>query len=149
MSTSIVLANGSLLINIDYQLKITDLYFPNIGSENQLNRYTNEIYFSYDDNLIELSEKNFEVQINYKPKYLIGDSSIKSISYPLTINFEDYVLADKNIFIREIEVKDVYLLKSKLKIFFTQNFALGESIFANTVYFNPILNCMIQYKNVI
>lgn len=146
MSTSIVLANGSLLINVDYELKITDLYYPNIGSENQLNRFSNDIFFSYEDNLIELNQSNFEINIDYKPNYLIGNGLIKSKKYPFTVSFEDYVLYDKNIFIREIELKDVDLFKNKLKIFFTQNFELGESIFADTVYYNPILNCMIHYK---
>ena len=146
MSTSIVLANGSLLLNLDYELKITDLYYPNIGSENQLNRYSNDISFSYENNLIELNQTNFEINIDYKPNYLIGNGLIKSKKYPFSISFEDYVLHDKNIFIREIELKDSSLIINKLNIFFTQNFALGESIFADTVYYNPILNCMIQYK---
>ena len=146
MSTSIVLANGNLLINIDYELKITDLYFPNIGSENQLNRFSNDVYFSYENKIIEINDKNFEINVGYKANFNIGNSNIRSKEFGFDISFEDYVLENRNIYIKEIEILNATFLKNKFKIFFTQNFALGESIFADTVYYNPILNCMIHYK---
>ena len=146
MSTSLVLANGSLLVNIDYNLQLKDLYFPNIGSENQLNRYINKFYIGLNNLLLENLNTHFEISIEYQENYLIGKSILHSKEYDLEIGLKDIVLKDKNIYLREITIVNNDKRLNQIKLFFQQNFSLYESEFGDTVYWHPLLNCLIHYK---
>jgi GH15 family glucan-1,4-alpha-glucosidase len=146
MSTSLVLANGSLLINIDYKLRLKDLYYPHIGSENQLNKYLNEFFISINNKQYAIKEENFNIEIDYKDGYLYGKSILTSKKFDLIIELKDAVLVDRNIYIREIFVENKDKNLKNLKFYFQQNFALYESDFADTVYWDPLQDCLIHYK---
>lgn len=146
MSTSLVLANGSLLVNIDYKLELKDLYFPHIGSENQLNHYQNHFYVGLNNMLVDNIINHFDVTTDYQDGYMIGRSILKSKEYDLKIFLGDMVLYDRNIYLREIRLENNDKNLIEVKLLFQQNFALYESYFADTVFWHPLLNCIVHFK---
>jgi GH15 family glucan-1,4-alpha-glucosidase len=146
MSTALVLANKRLLINIDYNLQLKDLYFPHIGQENQLNRYLNRMFLFFDNAIHEVNNNEWEIRVDYLKDIMIGSSSIRHRATGIQVEFEDYVDPDTNIYIREFKVTNPGSDTKDILLFFQNNFALAESTFADTVVWYQPAGCLLQYK---
>jgi GH15 family glucan-1,4-alpha-glucosidase len=64
----------------------------------------------------------------------------------LEVDFEDVIYNEKNIFIREVTLKNLFDHARKVKIFFNQQFNIGETIRRDTAYYSPKENSIIHYE---
>lgn len=146
MSTALVLSNNKLLVNIDYDLQLKDLYFPYIGQENHLNKYLNKMFLYFDGKFHDVNSNEWIIKIEYFKESMIGISSIEHKTSALKIEFEDYISPRNNIYIREFKVINLGDHSKEVYLYFQNNFSLAESDFADTVVWYQPIGCLIQYK---
>lgn len=146
MSTSIVLGNGSTLVNIDDTLNLKDLYWPFVGEANHLSEKANEIFFFIDENIVYLNNENFLIKANYYDNSLVSTSSAYSELYNLEVTFTDLVLYDKDIFLRKIKIENKYDDYREIKIFFKHNYYMREDDSGNTATWYEPAKIMCHYK---
>lgn len=146
MPTSIVIGNGSTLVNIDDTLNLKDLYWPFVGEANHLNLKANEIFFYLDGLRVDLNRDNFLIETNYLENSLVAKSTALSEIHNLKLTFTDFVVYDQNILLRKIEVANLSPEYRELLIFFKHNFFMREDDTGNTATWFEPANIMCHYK---
>lgn len=146
MNTALVFGNGSLLVNVNNSLNISDLYFPHVGQENHLAKLPNELFLYVDGSLTKLTDGNWKITPAYKKDSLVSYSEIRSERYQLMIFVESFVLPDKNIFIRNFTVKNLSHKQRNVLFYVKNNFYMLEDDVGNTAIWYPVANVMCHYK---
>lgn len=146
MPTALTLGNGTTLVNIDSNLNLKDLYWPYVGEANHLSFQANEIFFFLENKRIDLNSSNFSITTNYLENSLIAKSSAINDFYKLKLTFTDFVLYDKNILLRKIEVENFSSEYIELLIFFKHNFFMREDDTGNTATWYEPASVMCHYK---
>ena len=145
-STALVLSNKKLLINIDYNGVVKDLYYPNVGEENQLSSNTNPLFFYVDNAIVELNKENFTTEIEY-----LADSSIGEVTYTenagrFKCKIVNVIFDKETIFFRHITLTNLTEKSLEIKIVFQNNFSLLENSIGDTVIWYQPEGFLWHYK---
>ncbi|HRP37897.1 MAG TPA: hypothetical protein PLS50_08890, partial [Candidatus Dojkabacteria bacterium] len=146
MSTSLVLGNGSTLVNIDDDLNLKDFYWPFVGEANHLSEKANEIFFLIDGNIVHLNKDNFIIKTSYFDNSLVSSSTAISELYRLEITFTDFVLYDKDVFLRKMNIVNKDEEYREIKVFFKHNYYMREDDSGNTATWYEPAKIMCHYK---
>ncbi|QKQ98269.1 NAD-dependent epimerase/dehydratase family protein [Candidatus Nanohaloarchaea archaeon] len=137
------LGNGSLLVNLDDSLRLRDLYFPYAGQENHVQGRKHRI--GVQANGFSWIE-NWDTNPEYKQDTILGESKARNEMEGLEMTFRDTVECEKNVFLREIEVRNEEDYGREVEIFFHQDFDLYGTGMADTCFYHPDHSGMIHYK---
>lgn len=147
MPKSINLGNGSVLVGLDKFAQIKDLYFHYPGLENHVSEdLTHKIGIFVEDRFSWLDDGSWEINVSAKKETMASDISAQKKDLGLELNFTDVVYNEKNIFIREVIVKNTFDRKRKVKLFFNQQFNIAETHIGDTAYYDPREDVIIHYK---
>lgn len=146
MSTSLVIGNGNLLINIDDNLQVNDFYFPHVGQENHLSQKINKMFFRINGKYCFINNNEWEIKLGYSTDSLVAESIITNKEFNLTIKFTDYVVPHENIYLREFILTNNGENDLEVYIYFQNNFAIYESEIGDTaVWYHPAKS-LVHYK---
>ena len=143
MVRHLCLGNGSLLVNMDSSLRLRDFYFPYAGQENHVQGRKHRI--GVDANGFSWIE-NWNTEPEYKQDTILGNSMAKNEMEGLVMNFRDTVECEKNVFLREVEIKNEKDYNREIEIFFHQDFDLYGTGMADTCFYHPDHSGVIHYK---
>jgi GH15 family glucan-1,4-alpha-glucosidase/NAD(P)-dependent dehydrogenase (short-subunit alcohol dehydrogenase family) len=137
------LGNGSLLVNMDDSLRLRDLYFPYAGQENHIQGRKHRIGvrangFSWIE--------NWDTTPEYKQDTILGESTARNEIEGLEMIFRDTVECEKNVFLREVEIRNEENYDREVEIFFLQDFDLYGTGMADTCFYHPDHSGVIHYK---
>ena len=145
MPRDLVVGNGTLLVNIDRNLNIRDLYYPHVGLHNHLNGYRNRIGVWVDGQFSWL-ENTWSVRMNYRPGTLIADACASNGRLGINLRFNDTVHPELNLFLRRVSVENLYPDAREVRLFFNHDFRIYESDIGDTAFYHPFTGSMIHYK---
>jgi oligosaccharide amylase len=146
MTRDFVLGNGEILVGLDAHARVRDLYYPYVGQENHINGQIHHIgiwingYFSW------LSSDEWTKSLAYQKDTLVTNIVITNAHQGVTLTFNDAVLHDQNVLLRNIKVQNLTDGKKEIRLFFHQQFEVSEGNVGDTVYYNPIVKSVIHYK---
>lgn len=147
MPKSLVLGNGNILVGFDQVGQIRDFYFPFVGLEDQVGGFCgNKIGVFVDGFISWLENPQWQVSIDYRPETLASDVRAVNHDLALELEFLDVVYNERDIFLKQVTVRNRAERKRQVKIFFNQEFQFYESERANTAYYHPSLGVVIHYK---
>ncbi len=143
----IVLGNGKTLIGIDENAELSDLYFPFVGLENHVGgRFRHRVGVYVDGNLAWLSDNSWKIEIKSGYETMSGEITAINDKIGVELHFEDVLYNEKNIFLRQVRVKNLWDYKRQIKLYFGHEFEIYESRRGDTAYYDPIKNLIIHYK---
>ncbi len=145
-STALVLSNKKLLVNIDYKGVVKDLYYPNVGEENQLSSNTNPLFFYIDDALVEINEENFSIEIEYLADSLIGEVTYTERAGRFSCKIRNVIFEKETIFFRHIVLTNLSEKPLEIKVIFQNNFSLLENSIGDTVIWYQPEGFLWHYK---
>ena len=147
MTRLIILGNGNMLVCLDKHNRIRDFYYPYVGQENHVssNRHMTGVYV--DSKFSWVSENDWEMSLKYRGQTLVSEvvAHNKDLEIELTIN--EAVHPEKNILLRNVKVKNLSNRDREIKIFFSQHFVISETNIGDTVYYDPLNESLINYKD--
>lgn len=147
MPKSINLGNGSVLVGLDKFGQVKDLYFHYPGLENHVGEYlTHKIGIFVEDRFSWLDDGGWGVKVGSEKGTLASNITARNETLGIELYFTDIVYNEKNIFLREIEVKNNFDRKRDIKLFFNQQFNIAETHIGDTAYFDPREKVIIHYK---
>ena len=143
MVRHLAVGNGSLLVNLDRDLRVRDIYFPYAGQENHVLGKPQRIGihgrgFSW------LSD--WDTVPGYKEDTLVTESKARNKDEELEINFESCVHCQENVFLRKITFRNLSEEEREVEIFFEHDVELYGSQLGDTAFYHPYENSMVQYK---
>ena len=143
----IVLGNGSTLIGIDKNAELRDLYFPFVGLENHIGgRFRHRVGVWVDGNFGWLADDKWKVTTAAGHETMSGEIKAVSEELGVELNFEDVLYNEKNIFLRQIVVKNLRDHKRQIKLYISHEFEIYESHRGDTAYFDLEQKVVIHYK---
>ncbi len=145
MATALVLSNNRLLINLDNNLQLVDLFYPYVGEFNQLNKYVNSMFLMIDGELVAVNNENCDFHMNYADRACIAEIIIHFRKTGLELRCTDLVLHDHDIYLRNFSVINNSENKHLVYLYFQNNFALSESIYADTAVWYQPGGCLLHY----
>src|SRR3989344_3041724 len=147
MPKAITLGNGSVLIGIDQNGLVKDLYYHYPGLENHVGEnLSHRIGVFVDGRFSWLDDGSWNINVMSQKETMASNIIARNENLGLTINFKDILYNEKNIFIRHITIENSFDRIRSLKIFFNQQFNISETHIGDTAYFDPREGVLIHYK---
>ncbi|MBD3231756.1 glycoside hydrolase family 15 protein [Candidatus Dependentiae bacterium] len=142
------LGNGGLLVCLDENTFLRDVYYPYVGQENHVNGLKHKfgVWTETDEKLFWLDSDAWDKTLRYKKETLVSDIKAVNNKLELEIQINDCVHYKEDIYLRKIVVKNNSSKKKEVKVFCHQVFQIMGDDFANTVYYNPKSESIIFYK---
>jgi oligosaccharide amylase len=145
MPREIVFGNQSMLVGIDANYLIRDIYYPHIGMENHLNGHKNRMGIWIDGIFSWFDNPNWVKEIKYEPETLVGASIIKNRELSLRIIISDAVHHQKNVFLRQLSIENLYDKERTVRLYFSNDLQILEDDIGITAYYDPKTNSIIHY----
>jgi oligosaccharide amylase len=146
MVRNLVLGNGNVLICIDDKDRVRDFYYPYVGQENHVNGNIQKTGIFVDGHFSWLDSPEWQITLSYKKNSLVSFVKARNEKLQIEIGISEAVHFDKNVFVREFDVKNKSERTRKFSIFFNQNLHISEANIGDTVYYNPFLKSIVNYK---
>ncbi|MCD8484125.1 glycoside hydrolase family 15 protein [Candidatus Woesebacteria bacterium] len=146
MPRSIVLSNSYLSVTLDEDGYVRDMFYPHVGLENHVNGHKHRIGISIDGYFSWLDSPEWEVKARYHEETMIGEVRYFHREMGVEIISEDAVYNELPIFLRRFEIHNPGLKYTDIKMFFSQEFSIGEVRLRNTAFYDPTKNAIVHYK---
>lgn len=145
MPRDLPIGNGSLLVAFDSHYRLSDLYFPRVGMENQA---AAKFRFGVwcDRALHETAGNGWQRSLEYLRDTLVTDVQLQNESIGLRLRCYDAVDPDRNVYVRKIVVRNLEERAREVKLFLHHELALYGSPLGDTVMFDPRTGGVLQYK---
>jgi len=146
MTRPIILGNGNMLVCIDKHSRIRDFYYPYVGQENHVSSNRHRIGVWVDNDFSWVSEETWDLAMGYKKDSLVSEVVAYNDTLKVELTISEAVHFKKNILLRKVDVKNEGAREREIRVFFSQHFQISEANIGDTVYYNPILESIINYK---
>lgn len=147
MPKAVILGNGRILVGLDKRAQVRDFYFPYVGLENHVSgHHVHRVGVWADGELRWFDDPSWNISVDCDVKTGTCLTSARNEFLGVQLNLSDVVYNEKDIFIREITVINLFDKKRELKVFFGQQFRISESRRGDTGYYDPRCRAIIHYK---
>ncbi|MDA8097159.1 MAG: glycoside hydrolase family 15 protein [Clostridia bacterium] len=146
MPREIVLGNGNMLINLDANANLRDLYFPFVGMENHLVGRKCRLGIWVEGSFRWLDDEHWVKSITYRPGTLVSEMETCHPDVPVQLNVTDAVHYRFNILLRTITLKNRAERPLEVRLFFHNNFYVGGNDIGDTATYDPDPGAMVHYK---
>jgi len=147
VAKSIMLGNGYILVGLDKFGQVKDFYFHYPGLENHVSEnLTHKIGMFLDNRFTWIDEASWSVEVGSIKGTMASDMVARNSELGIELHFNDVVYNEKDIFIREIKIKNLFDRLRTIKLFFNQQFNISQTSRGETAYYDPRERVIIHYK---
>lgn len=146
MPRALVLGNGNLLVNIDSGMNIRDLYFPYVGMDNHIGGHRCGISYWEEGYFSRIPEDVWRKELGYLKDTLVTQVKVSNPGLKISFLINDTVHYRYNIFLRRMRIKNEKLAPRLVRIFFNNDFSLGDNNVGDTVLYDPVSKAVVHYK---
>ncbi len=145
MPRDLVVGNGTLLVNMDRNLWVRDLYYPHVGLHNHVNGHVHRIGVWVDGQFSWL-DNTWAISLGYRPGTLTTECHASNGRLGVSLRFNDIVHPEYNLFLRRVTVENLHTTEREIRLFFHHDFRINETDIGDTVFFHPFTDSMIHFK---
>ncbi len=147
MARASVLGNGNSLVCLDQFGQVRDFYFPYAGQEDHIGpNQLHKMGVFVDGGLHWADNGEWQTTLEYMDRSMVTKVRADNRNIKVSIETEDIVYNEKNIFLRKITLKNNDSKTRELKLFLNQQFKIGDTNHADTAYFSNTVESIIHYK---
>ncbi len=147
MPKSINLGNGRVLIGLDKFGQVKDFYFHYPGLENHIGPYqTHKIGVFVDGSFSWIDDFSWNIVVGSQKDTMASNIVAQNDSLGLKICFTDCVYNERDIFIRELDIYNLFDKERKVTLYFNQQFNISQTNTGDTAYYDPRDKVIIHYK---
>jgi len=154
MARPIVLSNGELHVGLNIYGAVHDFYYPYVGFENHSagNDLRHKVGIWIDGEISWMdhptnSTDEWTFRFRYPHSALIGHTIAKNSRLGIILEFDDFVDAQLNVFIRNIHIVNLFNQPREVRLFMHSAFAIGDSRSnTDTAQYLPNDNAILHYR---
>ncbi len=146
MPRPLVLGNGELLVNLDHDLSIRDLYHPYVGWANHVGGYRCRVGVWTEGGFAWLEDGSWERRIDYEADTLVTSCTATHSGLGLRLHVSHAVLHDANVLLQRFRVENQRDEAREVRMFFSHDLRIDESDIGDTAFYDPYAGAMIHYK---
>lgn len=145
MPRDLPVSNGNLLINVDLDYRIRDIFFPWVGQENHTRGQ--EFRFGiWADGHFSWMGPEWTKNLRYRDDSLVTDVTLTNTALGVRLRSHDTVDAQLNVYVRQVDVTDLTGSPRDVRLFFCHDFHLYGHEIGDTAFFDPPTRSVIHYK---
>lgn len=145
MPRDLPVGNGRVLINFDKEYGLRDIYYPHVGQENQTVGHLSR-FGVWVDGKFSWVGSGWHIERKYLKETLVTDVLLRNDSLQLELRAHDAVDYWHDLYIREINIKDLSGRQRQVRLFFHHDFHIYEHEVGDTAFFDPRTDSVIHYK---
>jgi GH15 family glucan-1,4-alpha-glucosidase len=148
MGRPVVLSNGQMFVGLDENGLVHDFYYPYVGLENLTTSRSlhHKIGVFVDDTFSWTDDSNWECDVLIEDDALISDVRLHSAMLGITLQLQDTIAHEENIFIRKINVINERDSAREIRLFMHQVFQISRSGRSDTALYVPDSHYILDYK---
>ncbi|QQS38717.1 glycoside hydrolase family 15 protein [Candidatus Woesebacteria bacterium] len=147
MPKYLTLGNGSILVGLDQNALVKDFYYHYPGLENHVSEgLIHKIGVWCEEQFTWLDDGSWKIEIDSERGTMASKIIASSANLGLELLFSDVVYNEKNVFIREVHVRNKFDRNRNIRIFFNQQFCRIKTGSGDTAYFDPGNHTLVHYK---
>lgn len=146
MPRSLVLGNGSLLVCLDANGIVRDLFYDYVGQENHVGGHRHHVGVWVDGHFSWIEDSSWKKEIRYMGESMVGQSTMSNEGLGIRLEFNDFVYNEKDIFVRKVIVHNDRDQVREVRLFFAQEFQISETATGNSAFYEPTENIIVHYK---
>lgn len=149
MARPIVLSNGELHVGINKFGLVHDFYYPYVGLENHSAgaKMRHRVGVWIDGEISWLDDGSWEFEFDYPLRALIGKTIATNNSLGIQIEFDDFVDAEQDAFMRSVHVINRFDSPREVRLFMHQAFDIGDSkSHTDTAQYLPDSSAILHYR---
>ncbi|WP_442601651.1 glycoside hydrolase family 15 protein [Paenibacillus sp. KN14-4R] len=146
MPRHFVIGNGKLLINLDRNTYMRDLYYPYVGQLNHIGGYQCRVGVWVDGAFSWLNAPEWKFQLSYIEDSLVTDVTATNDQLGLTLHIHDGVHQRDHIYIKRITLHNHHDAQREVRLFFNQDLLINETEIGDTAAYYPYNNTIFHYK---
>ncbi|MBI4287313.1 MAG: glycoside hydrolase family 15 protein [Chloroflexi bacterium] len=144
MTRVLPVGNGDMMVNFDLSYDLRDIHYPHTGGENHgsISRFGVFVdhMFSW------LSGPAWRKRLNYEPYTLVTSVEAENPGLELRVLSQDIVDVGRPIYLKKVTFTNMASVRREIKAFFHCNLNISGHAVGNSIYYDPSLRCLIQYK---
>lgn len=145
MPRELCFGNGDLMITLDADLAIRDLYFPFVGMENHVGGHRCRIG-AWVDGRLSWVDQSWQRTIAYRPDSLVSDAVLSAPDLPVELSVSDTIHPLYTVFLRQVRARSTDGAPHDLRLFFSQDLHVHESSHGITALYHPGEDAVIHYR---
>jgi GH15 family glucan-1,4-alpha-glucosidase len=146
MPRPLVVGNGNLLVTLDGELNIRDLYWPYVGLYNHISGHRARLGLWLDGRFSWLSDPAWQRDLRYEPDTLVTRAVCHNEEFGVTLTLNDCVAPHEDVLLRRITIENHQNDEREARVFFAHDFRIAESDIGDTAFYNPFVDAVIHYK---
>lgn len=149
MARPVVLSNGRLHVGINLYAEVHDFYYPFVGLENHSasKNLRHRVGVYVDGYVSWLDNGKWQFTYAYHDASLIGSIQAVNESIGITLEFDDCVDAEQDVFMRNIHVINMRDDKRQVKLYMHQVFDIGDAAGnGDTIQYLPDNKAILTYR---
>lgn len=147
MARAMVLGNGNTLVCLDKFGQVRDFYYPYAGQENHIgSNQLHKIGIFVDGKINWLDNGEWQISVFYEDNSMVSKVVAENFNIKIRVESNDVVYNEKNIFLRKFTLTNLGDREREVKMFFDQQFKIGDTNHADTAYFSSTLQSIVHYK---
>jgi len=145
MPRDLVLGNGNLLVCLDHNLSIRDLYWPHVGMFNHVSGRAIRfgLWINHQFSWIDAS---WDRDLRYRPDSLVTRCRLRNSRLQVTLHIEDAVETTRDVFVRRVTIEDHSGKDREARLFLAADTVLNETDIGDSCYYDPYGDAVIHYK---
>ena len=149
MARPIVLSNGELHVGINRYGMVHDFYFPYVGLENHSAgpNTRHKVGIWVDGQISWLDEPAWQLTFATADHALVGNLTARNELLGVLLEFDDFVDAHRNVFMRNVHVINLWDQSRQIRLFMHQAFVIGDRRSnTDTVQYLPDSEAILHYN---
>lgn len=150
MARSIVLGNGHFLVGLDKHGLVRDFYFPHAGHANHVSgasgSYVHRIGVWENGQHSWVDNGEWTISIPIPTAEGRCEVVLHNEKMGLTLHIDNVVHNERNVFLRQVHVRNAREHEREVRVFFGQEFRISESRRGDTAFYDPRVHSLIHYK---
>ncbi len=149
MARPIVMSNSRLHVGLNIYGEVHDFYYPYVGQENHAasKNLRHRVGIYVDGKVAWLDNGAWQFQFSYHEGTLIGSTKAVNDSIGVSIEFDDCVDAEQDLFIRNIHIINNWDQKREIKLYMHQVFDIADMAGnGDTIQYIPDSQAILTYR---
>lgn len=146
MPRDLPIGNGRMLVAFDSQYRLREFYYPCVGQANHTLGHPFRFGVWTEGCLSWTDEPGWQRRLCYEPDTLVTEVSLVHEGLGLALDCHDCVDFDADIFLRQIEIRNLRGGTREVRLFFHHDFDIGGASGGDTAYYHPGERSLIHYK---
>ncbi|HEY1012135.1 MAG TPA: hypothetical protein VGE07_05465, partial [Herpetosiphonaceae bacterium] len=146
MPRDLPLGNGRLLVGFDRLYQLRDIYYPNVGKENQTDGGLCRVGVWSRGRMAWLHEDGWERELGYLADTLVSKVRLVHRGLGIQLTVYDAVDFHEDVLLRRFVVENLGDEPCEVRLFAHHDFNIAGNAVGDTAYYKPDLRAVIHYK---